>query len=117
MPIELRRLIFSRDELVGAIAGFRDGANNAIPAGNIVHCQIVHDSELHVAVKILPEGETQIESARLDINFISAALIKYCKDKKIPIPRESEKSIEAMGENMALVIRLGKKPEKFPDGI
>lgn len=117
MPTELRRLIFSREELVKAISNFREVSGNGIPAGNIVYCQIMRNSDLSVSVKFLPEGESQFQSEQLGVDIIGPALMKYCLDHKIPLPRNSEKAIEVIGENIAMTVSIARPTVQLSDEI
>ncbi len=108
MPNEFRQLIFSRDELAKALANYHGDAEDHVPSGNIVFCQIMQNSDLRVMIKVLPDGETQVQSRELGVDVIARALMKYCLDNKIPMPRNSEKSIEAIGENIAMTVSIDR---------
>ncbi|MFQ5954006.1 MAG: hypothetical protein ACE5JZ_02970 [Kiloniellales bacterium] len=117
MPTELRRLIFARDELAKAIANYHGVAKDCMPDGHIVFCKVVQDSELHVTVKILPEGESNIQTLRMGVDVIGPALMKHCLDNNIPIPRNAEKSIEVIGENIAMTISINNAIVRLPDQV
>lgn len=108
MPTEFRQLIFSRDELAKALANYREDTEGSVPSGNIVFCQIMQNSDLRVMIKVLPDGETQVHSRELGVDVIAPALMKYCLDNKIPMPRNSEKSLEAIGENIAMTVSIDR---------
>ncbi len=108
MPNEFRQLVFSRDELAQALANYHEDAEDSVPLGNIVFCQIMQNSDLRVMIKVLPDGETQVQSRELGVDVIARALMKYCQDNKIPMPRNSEKSIEAIGENIAMTVSIDR---------
>ena len=117
MPTELRQLIFSRDELAKALTNYHQDAEDSFPAGNIVFCQIMQNSDLHVMIKVLPDGETQVQSKEVGVDVIAPALMKFCLNNKIPLPRNSEKSIEAIGENIAMTVSIERTTVKLSSDI
>ncbi len=120
MPTEIRKLIFSRDELAEAIANHRNGHDNGskhgdLPSGAIMFCRVHQDTQLRVTVKVLPDGETNIRTVQLEPEFVGAALMQYCIERKIPMPKGASKSLEAMGENIAMNLSIEAKVSQMPN--
>lgn len=121
MPTEIRKLIFSRDELAEAITNHRNGAHHDngskhddLPSGSIMFCRVHQDTQLRVTVKILPDGETNIQTVQLQPEFVGSALMQYCIDRKIPMPKGASKSLEAMGDNIAMNLSIEAKVSQMP---
>jgi hypothetical protein len=117
MPTELRQLIFSRDELAEAIANYNGAATNGVPAGRIMFCKVTQNSGIFVTVKIVPEGETEVHTVHLDKNTVGAALMKYCLDKNIPMPKKASKTLQAIGDNIAMSLCIDSTSEELPSFV
>jgi hypothetical protein len=117
MPTELRQLIFSRDELAAAIANYNGNASQDVPAGRIMFCKVMQNSGIFVTVKIVPDGETEVQTVHLDKNTVGAALMKYCLDNKIPMPKKASKSLQALGENIAMSLCIDSISEELPSTV
>ncbi len=77
----------------------------------------MQNSDLHVMIKVLPDGETQVQSKEVGVDVIAPALMKYCLDNKIPMPRNSEKSIEAIGENIGMTVSIDRTTVRISGDI
>ncbi len=109
MPVEMRTLIFSRDELSEAISE-HERLN-----GSIMFCSIASSPEFSVTLKLVPEEEPKIRSLTLDAEAVGAALIQYCLLRNIPLPRRSERRIQAMGEAVAMNFSMNQTSVRLPE--
>jgi len=110
MPSELRRIVFSESEIIEALDRFAKATRHAMPAGKITACRIDSKSALSATLTVQHMAEGSTHTVRFDNASIAAALIRYCIEKKIPIPRASEKSVEAQGPGVALILNLPAQP-------
>lgn len=104
MQTEIRRLVFSTDELVEALYAYSESSSEKIPEGNVISCKAVDDDKTAVALEIENRPTQESYHVNLRHEFVGAALLGYCFDKKIPVPRDSEKSLQISGDNIALAI-------------
>jgi len=104
MVEELRKVILTKDEVVAAIDAYRRTVTDFLPTGEIVQCQAGPDSTFTVAVKLAYGKSTH----QLDFNFklsdLLGALIQFCVENNIILPRNSRKCIKMEGERVALYI-------------
>lgn len=107
MPTETRRITFSIRELVEAIAHFAKATKYPMPPGKIIDCKVETSGAVAATLTIQHMAEGATRTARFDNNSIAAALIHYCIEKKIPIPRSAEKSVESAGNGVVLSLRIG----------
>lgn len=114
MPTEFRRIVFSNEELLDALQAARDMAGGKLPAGRIVGCILSAEPSLTARLTVAPDGcgpgepigtESGV-TVDLDPEFVGAALLLHCRRNKIPIPRNSEKSLQVVGDSLALRISL-----------
>lgn len=110
VPIELRKITFSDGELSEAIERFAKATRYPMPAGKIAECRVESKAGLALIVRVYNVADGSEHTVRFDQATVAAALIRFCIDKKIPIPKTAEKSVEAHGQTLSLILRLGGTP-------
>jgi hypothetical protein len=107
LPItEIRQLIFSRDTLLDAIL-YADRASNGWLSRAAVQGVAVRAGDgISVVVTAEREGHREWTKVELGPAQIAAAMIRYCRALKIPLPRGSQKSLEVQGDNICLKITV-----------
>jgi hypothetical protein len=108
MSSETRRIIFTSEELVQAIANHRREEKQSFPGSRVRGARVteVNGSGLKVAFMLDPstgDGSTELE---LKPTEVGVALIKFCRLKKIPLPRRAAKSLSVDNGHIALVLIL-----------
>jgi len=106
MPSELRQIIFTNDEALAALRQFYQRSNQAFPKGRVenigvsaangcqLDCDVVDDNEIRDHVSVASEK-------------LAAALLLYCKTRKIPVPVAARKTMNLVNGQLALCIALG----------
>lgn len=107
MPTETRKIVFSDIELAEAIERFAKATRHAMPPGRVTACRIDAKIGLSAMLTVTHLADGSSNTVRFDQPSIAAALIRYCMEKKIPIARSSEKTVEAIGSGVALTLRMG----------
>lgn len=109
MPIEIRKIAFSPAELTEALDHFAKATHHAMPPGKITACEVDSKSALSVMVTVQHMAEGSTHAVPFDNSSVAAALIRYCIERKIPVPKAATKSVEAEGPSVALILTLGAK--------
>jgi hypothetical protein len=103
---ESRRLQFPLDTLVDALIELEDKQGHW-PARTTVVGASIDNSEGNGAGVVLsvhrPEGGAVTER-RYSLSMIAAAIVNYCLILRVPIPRNSTKSIQLLTDGVALVL-------------
>jgi hypothetical protein len=107
MPTELRKIVFSNSELIDAIEGFARHTKKSMPAGKVVGCRVDGKDRITIALSVHHPAEGSKHTVTFDHASIAAALIRFCMEKKIPMPRTAEKSVERSGDGVALTLKIG----------
>lgn len=108
MPMELRKLVFSIDELKAAAMNHCLHLKMAIPHGPIREINVQADPDATLVmyfdiVKPSPRGD----SFTLSREHVMAALIRYCKAHDIPLPRMGQKLLQPQEDNtLAMLINI-----------
>jgi hypothetical protein len=104
---ETRRLQFPLDTLVDALIELEDKQGHWPPKATVVGASIDHSTTTDNDRVILsihrPESGKVIER-RYSLPMIAAAIVNYCLTVRVPMPRNSTKSIEVLPDGVVLVL-------------
>jgi hypothetical protein len=115
MPTEFGRLVFRGEELLDALGHELKQTKGQLATARIVGHAVICEPELTVRVEIEVgaadepyriDGERRM-SVTLEPAFVASALIRYCIREGIPMARRAEKSLQLVGDNLALSLSLG----------
>jgi len=121
---ELRHILFRPFEVVEAFKEYARRSGTRLPAGSVVSCgpendgtgtpirfriviapDLTHDKAAPPA-RGTPHREIAIDSATL-----AAALILYCRDRRIPLPATADKSLQQFGDQVCLLATINPKQD------
>ena len=111
MPTETRRLVFTSDELKEALTRYSQTGTQALPRGQVVGCDLKGERGVQAVVAVSDPGSGEVRKVDLDATQLGACLIKFCLDNKIPLPRDGTKSLQVVGDDIALRITRGLREE------
>ncbi len=127
MPREIRRIIFTQDEATEALSNYGNKFNMTFPSGKVIkvnfgasteydqHPMKSFQSTLHRQYNIEQKPRATIvtffDSTTLEhkyfnltADFISSALIEYCIEHKIMLPKAARKTLDIAEFNLVLDI-------------
>ncbi|MDP6345949.1 MAG: hypothetical protein QF578_15595 [Alphaproteobacteria bacterium] len=112
MPTELRKIIFSKRELVDAFSR-RPAGNGAVPEGAVhgVHVFQKFGGGVKVLLDVMDDEEQRLKRFNLQPDFISEILLEYCAGHGIPVARTADKYLEVIGDNLALSQKIRAQEE------
>lgn len=103
MPIEVRYVMFTQTEVVKAILEFKKRRGEAMPQGSIVKFGMEGTSEPSFIIEI--KGDDGIvQTVSVDNKPLTAALVMFCINTKIPLPAKASKTLKVNGQKLALVV-------------
>ena len=109
MPTEHRCIEFSRQEVLTAIAEYNKVTSAKIPPGTLKHITFKDDGGIVAEMEFYDvdgKGFTHV----LKEKHLAAALLSFCLREKIPMARRAEKSLQIMGDSLALNLVIRAKP-------
>jgi hypothetical protein len=103
VAMEVRYLIFTPEETRSAITAFVRKQGQVATANDIMAIEVVGSNDAPAAVVRL-QPLLAAEPIRLSAHYLVAALLLYCVDRLIPIPRQAEKKVELSVNGLTLVL-------------
>jgi hypothetical protein len=118
---ESRRLLLPLETVLEALVHFDRRSNGPLSRGDVLQADFVTDQEggdaIEVAIRMPGGGD--IEWRRFDFGAIAAAIISYCRAKRIPLPLSGVKSIALTQEGISFSIEnqvnIAQRPEVRAD--
>jgi len=113
MPIEVRRLLFSSDELAEALIAFNGHAKTKfLEPGRLDGITLTSGDEV-IAAKVALTGEDgKSRAVDLDETVIGAAIIRFCRDHQVPLPIKAGKCLGIVDGQVALDITKPPRTRK-----
>jgi hypothetical protein len=103
---ESRRLVMPLDTVIEALLHFDGRSHGPLSRGEVLQAELVRDvtqgDGIDVAVR--STGAHIVDWHHFDFATIAAAIISYCRSKRIPLPYAGVKSLEVTREGIAFHI-------------
>ncbi len=114
MPMELRKLFFQAGELQAAAVSHCLRSRMTLPDANITGVETQDNADAMLILRFSPDNPADRDQVVLNQDEVAAALIRYCKDNQIPLPRRGQKALSAEDGGISLLVnvdwRKGGKP-------
>jgi hypothetical protein len=106
MSSETRRITFTSQELVQAVAKHRRDEKQLFPESRVRGARVTqaNGSELKIAFALDPSTGDGSKEIELRPTEVGVALIKFCWLKKIPLPRRAVKSLAADNDGQIVLV-------------
>lgn len=103
---ETRRLQFPLDTLVDALIELEDKQGHWPAKATVVGAHIDNSSggDASVVLSIDRPESGQVSERRYSLPVLAAAIVNYCLTMRVPIPRNSTKTIQVLTDGVALVL-------------
>lgn len=102
MPSEFRTLVFSMPEIEAALGDYLHA--NPV-SGNFVGCDLGTAEPHRLFVTFAAGGNQSRVEMRSEI--VGAAMIGYCRSKRIPLPRQARKRLRYTDTSISLDLTYG----------
>lgn len=102
---ELRCLVFTDQEVVGAILDRRRRRREPGLPGTVTGISYQAEDGLDAVLDLMTDqGDT--ESMTVPEHEVTAALVAYCMNRRIPLPADADKFLYLVNDNLTLMITL-----------
>lgn len=110
MPSEVRRITFSHHEVREALENHGD--HGTVTLDGTLSTSTAHDGQAYIVATQNPVGNEPPQSTKHDATGVGAALVKFCLDRGVPIPRHASRSLGLHGGSVVLFLHLGEEAEE-----
>lgn len=104
MPFENRTLAFDSLELAEALTGHSALTKKPFPSGVVVSVEMEQDPKPVIKIAVQEYQIARKVNVAMEPEQMAAALIHYCRVKKVPLPRRSRKSLHVEDGQVLLKI-------------
>ena len=103
---ETRRLQFPLDTLVDALIELEDKQGHWPAKATVVGANIDNsgDGDATVVLSIHRQDSDDVIERRYTLPLVAAAIVNYCVTMRVPIPRNSTKTIQVLADGVALML-------------
>ena len=118
---ESRQLLLPLETVLEALVHLDRRSNGLLSRGDVLQAEFVNDLANGDAIEVAARmpGGGAIEWLRFDFGAIAAAIISYCRAKRIPLPLSGVKSIALTKEGISFTIEnqvnIAARPEVRAD--
>lgn len=92
MPTEIRRLLFSNEEICDALSTFINSTKTHIEPGRVISIAVSQRDPLLLKCTVDTKAGRQTGEA-LEGVFVCAAIMSWCMKNKIPLARKAKKVV------------------------
>lgn len=103
---ESRQLVLPLQTVLDAVVHFDRRAHGSLSRGEVVQAEFVRGSSLEsgLDVAVLSPDDRIIEWRHFSIVELAAAIINFCRSKRIPLPYAGRKSLSITDQGAAFTI-------------
>ena len=113
---ESRKLVMPLDTVLEALLHFDGKSHGPLSRGEVLQAELVRDASrgdgIDVAVRSV--GAHIVDWHHFNFSTIAAAIISYCRSKRIPLPYSGVKSLEVTREGIAFhienTVNIARRP-------
>jgi hypothetical protein len=106
MPHEIRQIILSKDEFIGAIKSYKRTSDDALPRCDVVEYSVIGNGALHLHMKTHYGDSEQHLEIDLDGSHVLKILMRFCVENNIVLPPKAKKSYSQMNEDVCLMMKM-----------
>jgi hypothetical protein len=107
MPAEHRQITFTLEEITRAVTDLM-GHHGVLPAQGRISGLRITDAGDQVAamVTVVMQDTNKVRELPLIAELLAAALIRLCREARIPLPRSAKKRLVRSGEGVAMHLNI-----------
>jgi hypothetical protein len=113
---ESRKLVLPLDTVLEALLHFDGKSHGPLSRGDVLQAEMIRDDVNGDGIEVAVRTGAQhiVDWHRFNFSSIAAAIISYCRSKRIPLPYSGVKSLELTREGIAFhienTVSISRKP-------
>ncbi len=112
MPVETRRLTFSRPEFIAAALDYCGRGRIAHPEADLDGIELNADPRRLLRLRFRVASPVEPDEVVLGTGEMIEALVSFCRFGGVPLPNETEKSLEIDNEQLVMYFRIERRPRR-----
>ena len=117
MPVETRRLAFSRPEIIAAALDYCARGCIAHPKADLDGIELNADPRRLLCLRFRVASPIEPDEVVLGTGEVIEALVSFCRFGGVPLPNEIEKKLEIDNEQLVMYFRIERRPRRNGIGI
>ncbi|WP_299437265.1 hypothetical protein [uncultured Rhodospira sp.] len=109
MAKEMRRILLSEAEFTDALRRFVRARDQVFHGAALQTSRVTSADPLEVEV-VVQHRDRQEQVMTLSATLLAAAVIRFCMEQRIPLPRAAEKSVRRVSGGVALDMQIDLSP-------
>ena len=106
MPNEMRKIVFTVEELQAALVNYALRTNKKLPNATIDNILVEEKEGVTANIVYMRDGTEEAKSVEFTPNDVAAAIILYCSTRKIPLPRDAKKVVVPIEDTVGMIIKI-----------
>ena len=106
MPNEMRKIVFTEDELQAALVNYALRTNKKLPNATINNILVEAKEGVTATIVYMRDGTEEAKSVEFTPNDVAASIILYCNTRQIPLPREAKKVVVPIEDSVGMIIKI-----------
>jgi hypothetical protein len=112
---ESRRLVMPLDTVIEALLHFDGKSHGPLSRGDVLQAELVRGVQnVGIDIAVRTGAQHIVEWHHFNFATIAAAIISYCRSKRIPLPYSGVKSLELTREGVAFhienTVNIARRP-------
>jgi hypothetical protein len=108
VPLELRKITFSEDEVLSATVNYCLRANIDLPDARTEGITFDNDTSRIVTLNFDTFDPHEVAQVQLSAKQMIAAMILYCHKHRIPLPRHGKKALKVERDGLTVMVRFDR---------
>jgi hypothetical protein len=106
VPAEIRRILFVAHEILAALRDYHRRVGQPLPSGPVLACTPECDEAPTIDRYRIAfhHSDPPANDIVIPATTLAVALILYCRNRKIPLPAQAEKSVQLLNKQVCLVV-------------
>ena len=106
MPNEMRKIVFTGEELQAALVNYALRTNKKLPNATIDNILVEAKEGVTATIVYMRDGTEEAKSVEFTPNDVAASIILYCNTRQIPLPREAKKVVVPIEDSVGMIIKI-----------
>ena len=106
MPSEMRKMVFTKDELQAALINYALRTKQRLPNANIEHIKVEKADGVKATIIYTRLANEAPKTVEFDETNVAAAIFLYCRTHNIPLPREARKIMIPEDDSVSMIVQM-----------